>query len=234
MGFALNDIGTKTGMNALTSAVNPYNSPSILLSKKVEDTVYYDIKESTSHASGLNSSLDDLFVDSNVVLGRVQISTQYSTYLKEGIYNHPDVKKVIDVLNGHPCKITRLHNGKIRLEHFTHNPPRNNTHFSYIGNLDFGNKARGQYKSMIGVELSENMIVSMVKENVVNQQLCDMVLFDKNYAYTITEQGLFSFYNNGYRERKYLDDVAFTTFDSLDKLEKNPIFLEFLDLFLGK
>lgn len=234
MGFTLNHIGNKTGMHVLTGAVNPHNKPAIALSKKVEDVVYSNTKEGAMHYTTPNSRLDAYFIDSDVILGRVNINTQYSAYSKEGIYNHPDVTQLISVLNGHLCKITRLNNGKVRLEHFTHNPPRNSSTFNYISNLDFYNDAKGQYKSTVGVELSENMVMSIVQENIKNQQLRDMVLLDKNSVHTVTEQGLFYFSNNGKRELKFASDVDSITFEYLNKLEENSIFLELLDPLLNK
>jgi hypothetical protein len=228
-------MGIKMGRQVLSDAVNPQRKDSVFLMEKVKETYYCNAKESLINDSVRNSGLNSYFTEGDVAFGKVKIDPNYSAYANEGIYSHPEIIEIIKVLEGHFCKITRLHNGKIRLEHFTHNPPNNSPYFSYIGNLDFMNEARGQYKSTACFELSENVITEIVRPlRVPNEQLLSTVMSDSNLVCTLTEQSFFYFSNNGKRESKYADVAFSNMLENMNKLEDSPIYLEFLDLFLGK
>lgn len=235
IGYSINQMGIKMGRQVLSDAVNPQRKDSIYLMEKVKEIYYCHAKESLINDSVQNNVLNPYFTASDVVFGKVKINPNHSAYAKEGIYSNPEVIAIIKVLEGHLCKITRLHNGKIRLEHFTHNPPSNSPYFSYIGNLDFRNEAKGQYKSTACFELSENVITEIAQPSeVLNEQLLSTVMSDRNLVCTLTEQSFFYFSNNGNRESKYADVAFSNMLENMNKLEDSPIYLEFLDLFLGK
>lgn len=136
----------------------------------------------------------------------IKIDETKSIFAKEDIYNQKDIQAYLNVLDNHLCKISRLGNGKVRIEHLTHNPI-NQSNFTYLGNKDLYGQLRAQYQSTTSFEIDENMITFMAPINTANPDLYNKIIQENQSLNIISEKSFFFNYNNGIRDFKYYSDV---------------------------
>jgi hypothetical protein len=121
-----------------------------------------------------------------------------------GIYTDKIVQGYLKVMEKHPCLVTRLGNGKVRIQHLTRHPVTQDD-FRYVSNLDLDNNEGAPFIINKGFEISEKFIRWMKPVDYVNHTLYNDLISNSHVVHTITEEGIFHVCNNGTRLPEIVD-----------------------------
>ena len=142
-----------------------------------------------------------------------------------GVYTEKIVRVYLKVMEKHPCLVTRLGNGKVKIQHLTRHPVTQDD-FTHVSNLYLDNHEGAQFIINKGFEISEQLIKWMRPADYVNHTLYNDLISNSHIVHTITEEGIFHVCNNGTRLPEVVD--AYNNQLNVDTKEA----LNFIDFFL--
>lgn len=212
------------GNNTLLENLNPYKYESELFIKKLAD-VYY-VKEKVYSVANNSTVAVEMGNETSCVC-RLNVNTKKSSFANDIMYENKSLSKIIEAINTHPCKVTRLFNGNMNVEILT-SKPINQHNFVYISNTNLIGKPIPQFKSLVGIQIDENMVTKMEMVDFSNVELKNSILSNNQLSHIISEESFFHYENNTQYSTEYYEYIEYCimqNYDSFNRLLGNlPIF----------
>lgn len=189
-----------------------------LLKKEVD--VYYASDRWNSLANtNTTTFINDKMKSNTNGICKINIDLKKSIFANDSVYENESLNKTIEAVNRHPCKVTRIGNGKISVEILT-SKPTNQHDFVFISNTNLNGKPMPQFKSTVAILIDENMVDNIELINPSNKELCYSILTNNQISHYVSEESFFHYENKTQHNPEYYEYIEYNMMQSYDYFNK--------------
>lgn len=219
MAYCLLKKSRQEGNNILLEDLNPYKFENEVFIKKTAD-VYY-VKEKLNNLTNTDTvtKVAEKMTNKTNCICNLNVDIIKSSFANDIVYENKSLIKTIEVINTHPCKVTRLFNGKMNIEILT-SKPINQHNFVYISNTNLIGKPIPQFKSLVGIQIDENMVTEMEVLNFSNIELKNYILNNNQLSHCISEESFFHYENKTQYSIEYYESIEYSIMQNYDNFNK--------------
>ncbi len=203
----------------LLENLNPYKLENEVFIKKVADVYYVKEKLNSLTNPNIITKVAKEMHNNTSSVCYIEVDVTKSSFANDIVYENKSISKTIEAINAHPCKVTRLFNGKINVEILT-SKPINQHHFVYVSNTNLIGKKGPQFKSLVGIEIDENMVTDMDMYEFSNTELTNYILNSNQLSHFISEESFFHYENKTQYSAEYCELIEYNIMQNYDRISK--------------
>ncbi len=203
----------------LLKNLNPYKFENEVFIKKVADVYYVKDKLNSLTSNDTVTKVAEEMSNCTSIVCQLEVDVRKSSFANDIVYDNKSLSRTIEAINTHPCKVTRLFNGKINVEVLT-GKPINQHNFVCISNTNLIGKRNPQFKSIVGIEIDENMVTKMEKPVFNNTELTNYILNNNQLSHSISEESFFHYENKTQYSAEYYEFIEYNIMQNYDRINK--------------